>query len=259
MKERSQRALALFLGHGSPMNALEINEFSSNWRKCSHLFSKPKAILVISAHWYTPQTRMNQEAQPKLIYDMYGFPKELYTVKYPVNNALDVVTQVQVLLGKQVIVDNDWGFDHGTWSVLVHLYPEADIPIVQLSIDYQLPAQAHFELGQKLAILREQGIMILGSGNIVHNLALVNRGMAKGYSWADAFDQYITEAIQAKNDQDVIFCHRAGEAVKKAFYTLEHYYPLLYVLGARHAEDQVTIFNAKRIMGSISMTSYLFK
>ncbi len=253
-----KRAPAIFIGHGSPMNAIETNRFSTQWANIGKLFDKPKAIVVISAHWFSEGTRINDELQPKLIYDMYGFPKELYQVQYPACNSPAIVNEIKSILKNHLIVDNQWGYDHGIWSVLHHMYPQADIPIVPLSIDYNLSPKAHYQLGRKLRALRDQGVMILGSGNVVHNLALVDWGMKGGYQWATHFDSYIKRHIENRNFTDVIQYQKAGPSAQSAFYTPEHFYPLLYVLGAAHEEDSIQIINEDVILGAISMTSYLF-
>jgi 4,5-DOPA dioxygenase extradiol len=249
----------LFVGHGSPMNAIEDNAFTRTWSHVGKQLPKPKAILSISAHWYTELTRISDVQNPRLVYDMYGFPPKLYEVKYPVKGAPELANQLKDLLGDQVVVDNQWGIDHGTWSVLVHLFPDADVPVVQLSIDQTLSPEQHFKLAETLKELRNEGIMILGSGNIVHNLHKVNWGMQGGYEWAYAFDVYIKSNIVSGKFENVIAYERAGSSHKEAFYTLEHFLPLLYVLGCVAETDALTVFNDVCTLGSISMTGYLFK
>lgn len=248
----------LFVGHGSPMNAIEDNTFTSVWREIGKKLPKPKAILAISAHWYTDGTLTNDAEQPEMIYDMYGFPDTLYALKYPAKGSKTLAEDVVKLLGPDVRVDNNWGIDHGTWSVLVKMFPEADIPVVQLSINHIAPAQAHFDLGLKLRTLRDQGVLILASGNIVHNLALINWDMPAGYPWAHEFDDYIKKHILDRNYQAAIDYRAAGACSEKAFYTPDHYYPLLYALGAASDEDAIEVFNDCCLMGAMSMTGYLF-
>lgn len=254
-----RRMPALFVGHGSPMNAIEDNHYSKGWEAIATTFPKPTAILSVSAHWFTKGTRINDSEQPKMIYDMYGFPKVLYEVAYPAPGAPELAHLVKRLISWEVTFDNSWGIDHGTWSVLHRMYPAADIPVFQLSIDGDSPAEVHYEIGQEIRSLREQGVLILGSGNIVHNLARVDWDVEGGFPWATAFDDYIKQKIINRQHEDVIHYQSAGESAKLAFVTLEHYYPLLYVLGATWKEDQLRIFNDSCTLGSISMTSYLFE
>jgi 4,5-DOPA dioxygenase extradiol len=248
----------LFVGHGSPMNAIEDNEFSQTWKSLGKNLPRPKAILAISAHWYVEGTKTSDQSNPRMIYDMYGFPEELYELKYPVIGSADLASQLKNTLGERVSIDNGWGIDHGTWSVLCHMYPEADIPVVQLSIDHQAPASVHYEIGKALGFLREEGVLIMASGNVVHNLALINWQMEGGYPWAHEFDIYIKNNILEGKHDDVIHHERVGESAKKAFYTPDHYFPLLYALGASEPTDDIKVFNEKCLMGSMSMTGYQF-
>ena len=250
----------LFIGHGSPMNAIESNTFTQAWADAASKVHKPEAILCISAHWYTDGSRVNDEAKPRLVYDMYGFPDPLYKVSYPAPGAPGPARRTKELVGLGTVIDNGWGIDHGTWSVLCHMFPEADIPVYQLSVDASKGAQAQYEIGRKLSALRESGVLILGSGNVVHNLARVNWDMMEGgYAWAEEFDGYIKQRILAGRFEDVINYQSAGESARTAFYTPDHFYPLLYVLGAARDGDEVSVFNDSCVMGSLSMTCYLFK
>lgn len=253
-----ERMPVLFVGHGSPMNAIEDNQFTREWEKLSGKIPRPKAILSISAHWYTKGTRVTDAVQPKTIYDMYGFPEELYQVKYQTEGSPELARQVKELIGEKVVVDNSWGCDHGTWSVLCRIYPKADIPVLQLSVDAGADARTQFEIGRQLSSLREEGVLILGSGNIVHNLSKVNWGMDGGYSWADEFDGYIRKNILDRKYEKVVNYKTAGKSSELAFFTPDHYYPLLYVLGASGQEDDIRVFNEACVLGSVSMTSYLF-
>ncbi len=248
----------LFIGHGSPMNAIEDNEFTKMWTAIGERMPRPKAILSISAHWFTDGTRICDELHPKQIYDMYGFPRELYELKYPVKGAPEYANITKGLLSPEVPIDNSWGIDHGSWSVLCRMFPDADIPVYQLSIDRRADAGTHYRLGQELASLRDQGILILGSGNIVHNLAKVNWDLEGGYPWAEEFDAYIKDAVLTSNHAKVIHYEQVGKASELAFYTTEHYDPLLYVLGAAGMDNKVEVYNDACILGSLSMTSYLF-
>lgn len=258
MANAIKRMPALFVGHGSPMNAIENNEFTRGWEKIASQIPKPEAILSISAHWYTEGSRITDAPHPKMIYDMYGFPDALYEVVYKPKGAPELAQLTKTLITKEVKIDNSWGCDHGTWSVLSKMYPEADIPVFQLSIDGSASAESQFKIGQEISILRDQGILIFGSGNIVHNLSRVSWEMEGGYPWAVEFDAYIKDKIIKRNYQDVINYETAGESSQSAFYTPDHFYPLLYVLGASKEDDQVSIFNDSCTMGSMSMTSYLF-
>lgn len=248
----------LFIGHGSPMNAIEDNVFSRNWIEIAKIIPKPTSVLSISAHWTTHGTRVADSLQPKTIYDMFGFPPELYEVQYQPAGSPELARSVQKLITVAQI-DNSWGIDHGTWSVLKWMYPEADVPVVQLGISQNESRQYHFELGQALKNLREQGVLILGSGNVVHNLALVNWAMTgAGYDWAEEFDAYIKDKVINRRHQDVLDYHKASKSAERAFFTTEHFDPLLYVLGASESTDQISIYNNFCVMGSLSMTSYLF-
>lgn len=248
----------LFVGHGSPMNAIEDNEFTRTWKKLAMVIPKPKAILMVSAHWYTKETRVNDSEIPEMIYDMYGFPDELYELKHPVSGAPLLAHKTISLIRKEVLVDNSWGYDHGAWSVLVHMYPEADIPVFQLSIDRHAANNVHYKIGQELSKLRDEGVLIIGSGNIVHNLGMVNWSIDGGFPWALEFDQYIKDKILNKQYSDVVNYHLAGSSANLAVPTTEHFLPLLYVLGAVKEDDRVSVFNEKCVLGSVSMTGYLF-
>ncbi|MEI8199551.1 MAG: 4,5-DOPA dioxygenase extradiol [Eubacteriales bacterium] len=250
---------ALFIGHGSPMNAIEDNKYTKNWAKTAGQIPRPEAILSISAHWYTRGTRIMTAASPSMVYDMYGFPDALYRVEYKAPGAPAFAQETINLIGRDVKIDNKWGFDHGTWSVLCKMYPEADIPLYQLSVDMNADAQTHFQIGQEIAALRDRGVMILGSGNIVHNLGRINWGMDAGMPWAEEFDNYVKEKIVKREFDDVIHYEKAGESSEIAFPTPDHFFPLLYVLGASHKDDRLTVFNDSCTMGSMSMTCCLFE
>jgi len=259
MSNETGKMPVLFVGHGSPMNAIEDNEFTRIWAKIATLFPKPKAILAVSAHWYTNGTRIDDEENPKMIYDMYGFPEELYKVVYDADGAPEFAKMTKDLIKREVTIDRSWGLDHGTWSVLTKMYPDADIPTYQLSVDGKASAETHFKIGQEISALREEGVLILGSGNVVHNLSKINWGMKGGFPWADEFDIFVKEKIQSKNYEDVVNYKKIGNIADLAVRTPDHFFPLLYVLGAAREEDEVTVFNEKRLMGSMSMTCYLFK
>lgn len=250
------RMPVLFVGHGSPMNAITDNPYKDTWIRLGQLL-RPKAILCVSAHWYTKGTYVNPAETPEQIYDMYGFPKELYEVSYPAKGSPELAARVQTLLGEGVSANTDWGIDHGTWSVLKWMFPQADLPIVQLSIDGTQPAEFHYDLGTKLRALRDEGILVVGSGNIVHNLRRIDWKSEGGLPWAYEFDGLIKAAIVAGDHTPVIHYKDLGESAKLAVPTPDHYYPLLYVLGAADPADPVHCFNESCELGSLSMTGYL--
>ncbi|BCJ94647.1 dioxygenase [Anaerocolumna cellulosilytica] len=254
-----ERMPALFIGHGSPMNAIEENTFVKEWKALKDKLPHPEAILSVSAHWFTSGTKVSDSRAPETIYDMYGFPKELYEIIYKAKGAPQFAHKTQQIISRQVAIDNTWGYDHGTWSVLHRIYPEADIPVFQLSVDRNASVLEHYKIGQELTKLREQGVLIFGSGNVVHNLARISWEMEGGYTWAEEFDAYIKENIVSRKDDNVLNYHKIGTSSTLAFTSLDHYAPLLYVLGASHKSEQITVFNDSCILGSLSMTSYLFE
>ncbi len=258
MNQSAIRMPALFVGHGSPLNAVEENPFVDGWRQIAADMPRPQAILSISAHWYTPGSHVSDSAAPRMIHDFYGFPKALYDVRYPAAGAPAVARAVLALAGQAVNVDNSWGIDHGTWSVLCRMYPEADIPVCQLSVNREAGPRAHFLLGEAIAPLRDQGVLIFASGNVVHNLSRVDWGNPGGYDWAEAFDDYIHACISERRFDGAVQYKRAGSPARLAFPTPDHYLPLLYVLGAARPDDRLSVYNRACTLGSLSMTSYLF-
>lgn len=254
-----ERMPALFVGHGSPMNAVENNKYTKKWQEIGGQLARPRAILMVSAHWYTHGTRIMDTKTPRLVYDMYGFPEELYRVQYPSPGSPELADRVQKLLSVPVQIDNSWGIDHGAWSVLCRMFPQADIPVVQLSVDGTADAQTHFQMGRELASLHDEGVMIIGSGNVVHNLGRIQWEAQGGFSWAEEFDGYVRDKIEKREFPDVVDYKKAGASAKMAFPMPDHFYPLLYVLGASNEADQLTVFNDDCLMGSLSMTSYLFQ
>ncbi len=254
-----KRAPVCFVGHGSPMNAIEDNAYTAQWKTLGEKRVKPDAIISISAHWFTSGTKIMDSQEPKTIHDMYGFPEELYQVQYNAPGSPGYAHLSQSLISRYTEIDNTWGLDHGTWSVLRRIYPEADIPVFQLSVDMHADAADYFQIGRDLRALREQGVLIFGSGNVVHNLARLNWDMEKGYPWADEFDNYIKSNVLNKNYENVIDYEKAGASSSMAFTTIEHYAPLLFVLGATDENDSVSVFNDRCDLGSLSMTSYLFQ
>lgn len=249
---------AIFFGHGNPMNALQNNVYTDAWAAIGKAMPRPKAILAISAHWYLPGTALTANLQPPTIHDFGGFPQALHDVEYPAPGSPELANHVQDLLASiPVKLDESWGLDHGTWSVLCHVFPEADIPVVQLSMDARQPPQFHYDLGKKLATLREEGILLMGSGNIVHNLRAYAWGedAAAPYDWAVRFDDQVRELL-LKGDHEALVNHdRLGTDARLAIPTPEHYLPLLYVMGACQAGEQIS-FPVEGIEGgSISMLS----
>ena len=251
----------LFVGHGSPMNVLDKGSpFNQNFGQITQTFEKPKAILMISAHWYSSRLQVTSGESPEMIYDFYGFPEELSQVKYPAKGSPELAEQVRSLLAPEPVEMNQTrGFDHGAWSVLKHLYPDADVPVVQLSINRSRPAEWHFELAKKLAPLREQGVLIIGSGNIVHNLRAISwehvDQIGAGYDWAFAFRNEINQAIDEQNDDVLVHYEQLGKNAELAVPTPDHYLPLLYVMALREPQDKVEFFNDSLMAGSLSMTS----
>lgn len=247
----------VFVGHGSPMNAIEQNDFTKGWRAIARKTPTPKAILSVSAHWVTEGNRVNNHPHPKMIYDMYGFPEELYEVKYQPLGAPAVAEALAASSDRLVSIDNQWGIDHGTWSVLRHMYPEAGIPTFQLSIDVNGSIEDHYALGKRLAYLRNQGVLILGSGNVVHNLALIEWSNPGGEPWAVEFDGYIKKTMMANDVEGLLLYRKAGPSADKAFFTTEHFMPLVVIAGCRSDDDSIEVFNEECIMGSMSMTGYI--
>ena len=254
----TNRMPALFVGHGSPMNAIEDNAYARTWIALGKVLPNPKAILSISAHWFTRGTKVNDSAAPAMVYDMYGFPEELYQLRYPAPGAPQIAKRVMERLEVSVSVDNSWGIDHGSWSVLRRMFPSADVPLLQLSVNAMLSPAEHYALGFKLKPLRDEGVLILGSGNIVHNLSRIDWRMREGQTWAKEFDQYILHAVQEGKPQDVIDYTRAGDSAKLSVPSMDHFAPLMYILGVRDESDQMSVFNENCLYGSLSMTSYLF-
>ena len=249
---------ALFVGHGSPMNALEQNTATESFQKLGKDLPRPKAILAVSAHWETEGTQVLANAQPPTIHDFYGFPKALFDIEYPAAGAPALAKRTQELLGDAVLSEK-WGLDHGTWSVLVHMYPKADIPVYQLSLDAKKSPQEHLETGRKLRTLREEGVLILGSGNIVHNLRAINWKEPNGvYSWGLEFDQQIKKALEARDEKTLTGYADLGDIAKLSVPTAEHYLPLLYVVGATTQDDVLTYPYQGYAMGSLSMRSVLY-
>jgi 4,5-DOPA dioxygenase extradiol len=252
----AQTLPAIFFGHGNPLNALSENAYTHAWRSIGEQTPKPRAVLSISAHWFVPRTAVTAGAAPRTIHDFGGFPKELYQVRYPAPGDAALGRRVQQLLAPTpVIFDDSWGLDHGTWSVLTHVYPSADVPIVQLSIDESQPPSFHFELGRKLAPLRHEGVLIVGSGNIVHNLEAYAWGRHEPapFDWALSFEREAKRLLLRGDDRQLVDYEKFGRDAWLSVPTPEHYLPLLYVLGAREPDDEVTFPVEGIDGGSISM------
>jgi len=253
-----QRLPAMFFGHGNPMNALANNAYTQAWRRIGESFPKPRAVLMISAHWFAPETAITAMPAPKTIHDFGGFPKELFDVRYAAPGDPDFARQIQTLLAPPpVTLDTSWGLDHGTWSVLTHVYPNADVPVLQLSIDETKPPSFHFELGKKLAVLRDNGVLVAGSGNIVHNLEAYawGRHVQEPYDWAVRFESSVRENLTVNNFAPLIDYERMGRDAMLSIPTPEHYLPLLYVLGARQDGEVISFPVDGMDGGSISMLS----
>lgn len=247
---------AIFFGHGNPLNALLTNQYTEGWRRIGETVAKPKAILAISAHWYVPETGVTISTAPRTIHDFGGFPRELYQVRYPAPGDPDLARRIQQMLAPlPVTLDESWGLDHGTWSVLRHVYPDADVPIVQLSIDESRPASFHFEIGQKLAPLRSEGVLIVGSGNLVHNLHTYawGRHMPDPYDWAVQFENEARAILMTGDDKPLVNYEKLGPEALLSIPTPDHYLPLLYVVGARQRGEAVTFPVEGVDGGSISM------
>ena len=244
---------AAFVGHGSPMNALELNRYSEAWRRLGTALPRPSAILAVSAHWYSDGVALTAMERPRTIHDFYGFPRELYAMRYPAPGAPELAARVAELLAPvEVRLDHGWGLDHGTWSVLAHLFPEADVPVVQLSLDARRPAAFHWDLGAALAPLRDEGVLVLGSGNAVHNLHLVDFGMPGGFDWAVRFDEHVRAAVDG-SDRDGLVEYLRHPDGRLAVPTPEHYLPLLYVAALRRGDEPVTTIVEGLEAGSLSM------
>ncbi len=248
----------LFVGHGSPMNAIEHNEFTESWVNLGKKLTKPKAILCISAHWLTRgTTKVTAMEKPRTIHDFGGFPPELFAQQYPAHGATDFAEETKKLITSTTVEsDFDWGLDHGTWSVLLPMFPLADIPVFQLSIDYSRPPQYHYDLARQLSALRRKGVLIMGSGNIVHNLGML-RFDGQVYDWATEFDEKIKALITDKNHEPIINYNSLGKMAQLSIPTNDHYLPLLYSLALQEKDESVAFFNDKNQMGAISMRSLI--
>jgi len=249
----------LFIGHGSPMNGIEHNEFSDSWAKLAKEIPLPKAILVISAHWLSRGTKITAMDFPETIHDFGGFPKELFEVQYPAPGNPELAKETAAIIQSvEVELTHDWGLDHGAWAVIRNMYPDATIPVLQLSIDYTKGPQFHYELAKELSSLRSKGVLIMGSGNMVHNLRMISFDrMDKefGFDWAIEMNDIFKKHINSRNHQALVNYESLGSGAKLAIPTPDHYYPLLYSLGLQNKKDEAAIFNDKLMAGSLTMTS----
>lgn len=258
--KRTRKMPVLFLGHGSPMNAIEENEFVASFRKLGQTIQKPNAILCISAHWETRGTYVTAMDLPRTIHDFGGFPKELFEVQYPAPGSPELAEETAKVITKtEVGMDHHWGLDHGAWSVIKHLYPNADIPVIQMSLDRGKSPQYHYELAQELSVLREKGVLIIGSGNIVHNLRMIAWNKMNednyGYDWAIEANEGMKGYLTDGNHQALIDFRSQGKSFQLSIPTPEHYLPLLYTLALKEEKEPLKLFNDKLLAGSIAMTS----
>ncbi|HAR38943.1 MAG: 4,5-DOPA dioxygenase extradiol [Bacteroidetes bacterium GWD2_45_23] len=259
---RTDRMPVLFLGHGSPMNAIEENMFVASFRELGHSLPKPQLILCVSAHWETKGTFVTAMSSPETIHDFGGFPRELYEVQYPAPGSPEWASKAKKIITKtEVELDYNWGLDHGAWSVIKHLYPQADVPVIQMSIDYTKPSQYHYDLAKEIGELSRKGVLIVGSGNMVHNLRLADfrrlSGDPYGYDWAIEANELMKSYILDDDHQSLIQYRKQGAAFDLAIPTPEHYLPLIYALALKEKNDEITLFNDEPVGGSLTMTSVL--
>ncbi|MFB6454184.1 4,5-DOPA dioxygenase extradiol [Chitinophaga sp. Hz27] len=253
----------LFIGHGSPMNGIEDTEFSRRWAQMGKELPVPKAVLVVSAHWYTPGTKITAMDFPQTIHDFGGFPQELFDVQYPAPGSPILAKETAGLVhSTQIELDHDWGLDHGAWTVIRHMYPAANIPVLQLSIDYTKNAKYHYELAKELYELRRRGVLIIGSGNMVHNLRMVAWSRLNeenyGYDWALDINDKFKRLIQNGDHNALMNFQSLGKEALLAIPTPEHYLPLIYTLGLNNGNEAISFFNDKAVGGSLTMTSVKF-
>jgi 4,5-DOPA dioxygenase extradiol len=253
----------LFIGHGSPMNGIETNDFSRQWKAQVKDLPVPKAVLVVSAHWLTRGTHITAMEQPRTIHDFGGFPDELFAVQYPAPGSPEIALATKELITSAPVgLDHDWGLDHGTWTVVRHMYPEANVPVLQLSIDYHQPAAYHYALAKELRELRKKGVLLIGSGNMVHNLRMVDFANINrpdyGFDWAIEARELFNKHLQNRDHQALIDYQKLGSSVQLAIPTPDHYYPLIYTLGMSSEADAIRLFNDEMVGGSLNMTSVQF-
>jgi len=258
--DHKERMPVLFVGHGSPMNAISENEFVQNWRSLGKSLPKPKAILCISAHWETRGTFVTAMNKPPTIHDFGGFPKALFDVQYPAPGSPEFANETKRSVTKTVVeLDEKWGLDHGAWSVIKNIYPMADVPVFEMSLDYSQSLQYHYDLAKELSSLRDKGVLIMGSGNLVHNLGEVAWDKVDepeyGFDWAIQANDIFKQLILGNKHNELIHYSSLGKEVQLAIPTPEHYLPLIYALALKRENEQIAIFNDKAVMGSLTMTS----
>ena len=262
--ENTAKMPVLFIGHGSPMNALEGNEFSRTWQELGKKLPKPIAILCISAHWETKGTYLTAMPKPKTIHDFGGFPKALFDVQYPALGSPELAELTRKTIRNTAAgLDETWGLDHGCWSILKHIYPKADVPVIQMSLDYTKAPLFHYELAKELAVLRKKGVLIIGSGNMVHNLGMIAWDKMKtpeyGYDWAIEANEKMKQFILNNNHAALINYKSQGKAFDLAIPSPDHYLPLLYSLALKEESENVNLFNDKPLLGSLTMTSLIIE
>lgn len=254
------RMPVLFVGHGSPMYVIEENEFTETWKKLGETIPKPKSIICISAHWETRGTHVTAMQTPPTIHDFGGFPSELYEIQYPAPGNPELAKEaIKAITGTQVQADEKWGLDHGTWSFIRRMYPKAEIPVIQMSLDYNKSPKEHYELAKELASFRDKGVLIIGSGNIVHNLRKVAWDKPDyeeyGFDWVLEANEILKKLIVADDHKKLIDYDLLGREVQMAVPTPDHYLPLLYALALKNGNEELSLFNDKAVMGSLTMTS----
>ena len=259
--ESTDKMPVLFIGHGSPMNAIEDNEFSRSWHDLAKSLPVPKAILCVSAHWETSGTFVTSMPNPATIHDFGGFPKQLYEVQYPAPGSPELAHAVkQTVSETEVGLDEKWGLDHGAWSVIRKIYPLANVPVIQMSLDYHKNSQSHYDLAKELTLFRRKGVLIIGSGNLVHNLGRIAWDHANdpefGFDWALHANEIFKKLILSNNSKELISYQMLGREVQMAIPTPDHYLPMLYSLALKEENETVSIFNDKAVMGSLTMTSF---
>ena len=263
LKHQEELMPVLFIGHGSPMNGIQDNEFSQRWTQIAREIPIPAAVVVVSAHWYTKGTWITAMDFPKTIHDFSGFPQELFNIQYKAPGDPELAKETASLIhSTKVEMDHDWGLDHGTWTVVRHMYPKANIPVLQLSIDYTKPPEYHYELAKELYELRKKGVLVIGSGNMVHNLGMVAwdklTDNSYGYDWALQMNSIFKNLITNGDHKPLIHYESLGKEAKLAIPTPEHYLPLLYTLGIKGEKEPISFFNDKAVGGSLTMTSVKF-
>jgi 4,5-DOPA dioxygenase extradiol len=264
--KKSETMPVMFVGHGSPMNAIEDNVFTRGWKTAAQNLPRPQAILCVSAHWQTPGTMVTAMDHPKTIHDFGGFPRELFEQQYPAPGSPELAEETRQAVRKtQVAFDDDWGLDHGTWSILKPMFPDADVPVIQLSLDYRKPAAWHYELAKELTSLREKGVLIVGSGNIVHNLRRValppdgDFNQPYAYDWALEARDIVRKNLDSRQHANLVDYAALGKAIQLAVPTPEHYLPMLYAIALQRENENITYFNDVPVAGSLTMTSLLIR